>query len=449
MRKWAKSTARATLLTAGFVALGAGPALADVTDGHGSVLGGNQVQAPISAPVDISGNAAAVLGHALAGSTGGATVHGGGGRGGARTSGAHSVLGGNQIQAPISAPVDICGNAVAVLGHAAAGCKGGAKVGTGHGGGYNGGYSGEQTSGRHSVGGGNQITAPVKAPVDICGNAGGNAVAGCEGGARVHGGSGRGGARTSGTHSVAGGNQVQAPVNAPVEICGNAVAVLGRAGAGCEGRSEIHGGGYAPGGGTSGRGSIGGGNQVTAPITAPIDVCGNAVAVLGRAYGSCGADDCISMTSAPAPRRLADLPQLPVDTSALRNGALPVTMGAMPALPKLPIRRAPVTPLSEPIVPGGLDGISLMSGRLSDGGQPGSGLPKLPGLPITADDAARTLPAVGVLPKPLPPQLPPLRAAAAESQAGIQRGALIALAIGGLLAASSAVIAEVRRLRRR
>ncbi|MCP2342878.1 chaplin family protein [Actinomadura rupiterrae] len=45
------------------------------------------------------------------------------------TSGAGGVLSGNQVVAPISIPIDVCGNAVAVLGIAGAGCKGGANVG--------------------------------------------------------------------------------------------------------------------------------------------------------------------------------------------------------------------------------------------------------------------------------------------------------------------------------
>ena len=44
------------------------------------------------------------------------------------TSGNSGVLSGNQVVAPISVPVNVCGNAVAVLGNAGAGCKGGASV---------------------------------------------------------------------------------------------------------------------------------------------------------------------------------------------------------------------------------------------------------------------------------------------------------------------------------
>ncbi|WP_067902400.1 chaplin family protein [Actinomadura chibensis] len=47
---------------------------------------------------------------------------------GNHTSGNFSILGGNQVNAPISIPVNVCGNAIAVIGFAAAQCKGGASV---------------------------------------------------------------------------------------------------------------------------------------------------------------------------------------------------------------------------------------------------------------------------------------------------------------------------------
>ena len=53
--------------------------------------------------------------------------------GGPDTSGDGGVLSGNQVIAPISIPINICGNAVAVIGIAGAGCEGGASVGGGHG----------------------------------------------------------------------------------------------------------------------------------------------------------------------------------------------------------------------------------------------------------------------------------------------------------------------------
>ena len=44
------------------------------------------------------------------------------------TSGNGSILGGNAINLPVSAPIDVCGNGVGVLGTALGGCSGGASV---------------------------------------------------------------------------------------------------------------------------------------------------------------------------------------------------------------------------------------------------------------------------------------------------------------------------------
>jgi hypothetical protein len=49
---------------------------------------------------------------------------GGGGNGG--------VLSGNQVLIPVSIPVNICGNSVAVIGISRAGCRGGASSGQYH-----------------------------------------------------------------------------------------------------------------------------------------------------------------------------------------------------------------------------------------------------------------------------------------------------------------------------
>jgi hypothetical protein len=48
------------------------------------------------------------------------------------------------------------------------------------------------------------------------------------------------GGSTSGSASVLGGNQVSVPVSVPVNACGNAAAVLGDSAAGCEGTAAVH-----------------------------------------------------------------------------------------------------------------------------------------------------------------------------------------------------------------
>ncbi|MEV0974579.1 chaplin family protein [Microtetraspora glauca] len=284
---------------------GNGGAGSNVTNGEHSILGGNQIVAPITAPINACGNAVAIFGDATAGCKGGASVkNSGSGAGGNRTSGRSSILGGNQVVAPITAPINLCGNSVAVLGEAFSGCKGGASVGGpgnggghgyrghghGHGHGRPGGAGGNVTNGEHSILGGNQIIAPITAPINACGNAVGNASAGCAGGTSVkNSGAGTGGNVTSGRSSILGGNQILAPITAPVNVCGNSVGVLGDAFSGCKGGASVSGG---AGGGagrnvTSGAHSILGGNQIVAPITAPINACGNAVAVLGDAKANC------------------------------------------------------------------------------------------------------------------------------------------------------------------
>ncbi|MFC4015755.1 chaplin family protein [Nonomuraea purpurea] len=277
---------------------GKGGAGGNRTSGNAGVLAGNQVTAPINAPVNLCGNAVAIFGDATAGCKGGSSVHNTGvGVGGNRTSGDAAVLGGNQVIAPITAPVNICGNSVAAIGRAFSGCKGGSSV-TNHGGGpryqsrhVTPGSRGNDTDGRFGAGSGNQVVAPVTLPVNVCGNAVGNATAGCKGGAEAentHRGSGAGGNRTSGQAGVLSGNQAVAPITAPVNVCGNAAAVLGHAFAGCKGGSYVKNGGRGAGGNrTSGAAGVLSSNQAIAPITAPINVCGNAAAVLGRSRAGC------------------------------------------------------------------------------------------------------------------------------------------------------------------
>src|SRR5690606_37948102 len=255
MRTWAKGAKPAALLALGVMALtGGGPAFAD-TDGDHSIGGGNQVSLPVTLPVDISGNAVGILGGAKARSHGGAIVKGdpAADAGGNRTSGRGSILGGNQVVAPITAPVNVCGNAISVFGGSDAACKGGAAVKSGGKGRAGSGAGGNRTSGRGSILGGNQVVAPVTAPVNVCGTAVavvGGANAGCKGGAAVkrggkgRAGSGAGGNRTSGRGSILGGNQVVAPVTAPVNVCGTSVAVVGGAFSGCKGGATVEQGGH-------------------------------------------------------------------------------------------------------------------------------------------------------------------------------------------------------------
>ena len=104
MRTWASWTAKTALLAAGFAAAGgglSGVALAGSGGGAAILPAARAPQTPASDPG--SGNVAG--------------------------SGNVSAGRGNTVSLPVSLPVDICGNAAAVLGDSTAGCAGGALAG--------------------------------------------------------------------------------------------------------------------------------------------------------------------------------------------------------------------------------------------------------------------------------------------------------------------------------
>ncbi|MBR8744308.1 chaplin [Nocardiopsis sp. MG754419] len=225
----------ATAMTAGLVLAPLGAAFADTqTDGSGGVGSGNQVVVPVDVEADLCGNSLAILGiskaectqvsEVLYESSGQATT----------TDGSGGVASGNQIIVPVDAALDVCGNSVAVAGVSEAECTSVVEVleeeGTPS--------TNASTDGSGGVGSGNQIVLPVDAAVDICGNSVailGGASAKCTTIINIiHAAPENEGApATDGSGGVASGNQVIVPVDAAVEICGNAVSVLGIAQASC------------------------------------------------------------------------------------------------------------------------------------------------------------------------------------------------------------------------
>ena len=190
--RWISAAIGTAVLTAGFV-LPASAAFADGPNGNGnagvlSLLSGNDVNAPVSAPIDVCGVAVALLGGASAGCAGGAasnTVIDNGGRSGSDNgnAGVISAGSGNTVNAPVSVPVSVCGVSGAVAGFANSGCKGGAASNTvikgANGGSDNG------NAGVISAGSGNNVNVPVSVPVSVCGISvalAGFSNAGCQGG---------------------------------------------------------------------------------------------------------------------------------------------------------------------------------------------------------------------------------------------------------------------------
>ncbi|MGW7515347.1 chaplin [Streptomyces sp. NPDC054796] len=97
----------------------------------------------------------------------------------------------------------------------------------------------------------------------------------------------KGGAENS--PGVLSGNSVEVPVDAPVNACGNTVSVVGAlnpaTGNRCAGDGGSHGGGHGSQaraeGGTANSPGVGSGNNVKAPVDVPVDLCGNSANVVG------------------------------------------------------------------------------------------------------------------------------------------------------------------------
>ena len=129
-----------------------------VSGPNAGILNGNQASTLIQVPVNACGNAVSVLGFADASCSGGATAVNESARTEDATTGFNSgILNGNQLSTVVQAPVNVCGNSVAVLGFSSASCSGGATAVNG--GGWsagNGGSNGTSNGWHHHHGtGGN------------------------------------------------------------------------------------------------------------------------------------------------------------------------------------------------------------------------------------------------------------------------------------------------------
>jgi hypothetical protein len=91
--------------------------------------------------------------------------------------------------------------------------------------------------------------------------------------------------------SIGSGNDLNLPVSAPVNVCGVSAAVGGFANSGCQGGAAsntlILGSGGGSNNGNAGVISAGSGNNVNAPISAPVNVCGIAAGIVGFANAAC------------------------------------------------------------------------------------------------------------------------------------------------------------------
>ncbi|MBV2363876.1 chaplin family protein [Streptomonospora nanhaiensis] len=209
-----------------------------------------------------------------------------------QTDGSGGVGSGNQVNVPADIRAQLCGNALSVLGISQADCDRVSEVLYAA---SDAGQEGPATDGSGGIASGNQINIPVDVALDICGNSaaiGGIAKADCttvveelaeESAERAP--------TTDGSGGIASGNQINIPVDVALDVCGNSIAVLGASSAQCttivnviEESAESSGEGAPT---TDGSGGVASGNQVNIPVNAAVDICENAVAVLGIAEPDC------------------------------------------------------------------------------------------------------------------------------------------------------------------
>jgi len=281
MKTWVRKSLNVGVLSAGILLVSGGHAYADWTTGYNAgLLDGNQLDNKLQVPVDVSGNALGLLGFANAQSGGGAVAN----AESATTESANSteawttgynagILNGNQLSNTIQLPINVCGNSIAVLGFADASCGGGAVANTGgmrH-------HGGESTmlERRHHHGNGGMAAANGMGGAHANSNGGGDWTTGYNAG-------------------VLNGNQASNTIQVPIDLCGNAIAVAGFSSASCSGgawanaesattesaRTEDRTTGFNAG--------VANGNQISTVLQAPINICGNSVAVLGFSSASCG-----------------------------------------------------------------------------------------------------------------------------------------------------------------
>lgn len=249
-----------------------------VTDGSGGFLAGNVVDLDWALPVQITGNAISGLGAAettsIASQDTAATSD-------VTSDGSDGVLSGNVLAGHWATPVQGNGNAIAVAGDSQADATADTTATSG---------GTVLTSGADSLGSGNIGAPPIATPIEANGNAlagAGTADASVATTATATAGGLRDGMygvptylETNGDPAVAAGNIVSPAVSGPALACGNAGAGAGTSSAGCVSDTATTAGGTTR---STGEGSVLSGAAATAPVAIPAEVFGNAGAGAGSA----------------------------------------------------------------------------------------------------------------------------------------------------------------------
>ncbi|GAA1952509.1 chaplin family protein [Catenulispora subtropica] len=269
----------------------------------GGLLTGNTLQVPVHAPLNVCGLVASVIG---GGDTAaGDTCVNGAGAGGGTTSSATAATGGdpgllndNVVQVPVSIPGNVCGDTATVIGGGNSAqdilCvnEGPASSSTAR----------ARTADAPGFANANVVQVPVDVPVNVCGvtadvvgfhdaavdNRCRNGSPPPETSAPTAGALTE--AATSGSTGLADGNIVQVPIEAPLNVCGDTLNVVGvdnpALGNLCVNHTM---GGSVARGVAHGNGGAVSGNVVQLPVNLPAEACGLVVGAVGvhdRAAGN-------------------------------------------------------------------------------------------------------------------------------------------------------------------
>ena len=292
MKTWVRKTLSVGVLAAGALLVASTAAQADVDQNswdNNGIGNGIQVVSGLSVPVNFVGNAIGVAGEANAAGSG---VNWTEGHRNVKqnTKDNNGALNGLQAYAPVWIPVNAVGNAVAVLGEANAAGSGVNKRTE----------SGRITESKHGdhdgvaqnswdnngLLNGLQVYAPVDIPINFCGNSiallgEGNAAAQCwngDGGRKTE----KAEQNSSDNNGALNGVQLLSGLHMPINLSGNAIALAGEANAAAVSHNESgHGDGVKQ--NSSDNNGLVNGLQAYAPIDIPINACGNALGILGEA----------------------------------------------------------------------------------------------------------------------------------------------------------------------
>lgn len=219
MNTWVRKSFKVGVLSAGVLLFAGTAANADWnTAGNAGILDGNQTNSQVQAPIDVCGNAISVVGSANASCVGGSWASLAGDSGNWNSFGNSGIGSGNQINSQVQAPIDVCGNAVGVFGQAGASCVGGSWATIGGGAGA---PSSTMAVKAHHAKATKMKTTHILAT------------------------SGTESAHTTeattlnsfGNSGILTGNQANSLVQVPIDVCGNAIGVIGSATASCVGGS--------------------------------------------------------------------------------------------------------------------------------------------------------------------------------------------------------------------